>query len=95
MAFQRPDSERVVITGVGLTAPNGNCLSEFRQNLWLFRVWVQNTRHCTVGLACAKVAFRGRIGSLDRVPDLFHRGVKGDPTRLVRVVRQVRRLKQP
>ena len=26
-------SERIVITGVGLTAPNGNCLAEFRKNL--------------------------------------------------------------
>jgi 3-oxoacyl-[acyl-carrier-protein] synthase II len=29
----RPDQERIVITGVGLTAPNGNSLPEFRQNL--------------------------------------------------------------
>ena len=29
----RPDQERVVITGVGLTAPNGNSLPEFRRNL--------------------------------------------------------------
>jgi 3-oxoacyl-[acyl-carrier-protein] synthase II len=28
-----PDSSRIVITGVGLTAPNGNSLQEFRQNL--------------------------------------------------------------
>lgn len=28
-----PDSERIVITGVGLTAPLGNTLSEFRANL--------------------------------------------------------------
>jgi len=28
-----PDRERIVITGVGLTAPNGNCLADFRQNL--------------------------------------------------------------
>lgn len=27
------DSSRIVITGVGLTAPNGNSLAEFRQNL--------------------------------------------------------------
>ncbi|MDR1458557.1 MAG: beta-ketoacyl-[acyl-carrier-protein] synthase family protein [Puniceicoccales bacterium] len=27
------DDERIVITGVGLTAPNGNSLEEFRQNL--------------------------------------------------------------
>jgi 3-oxoacyl-[acyl-carrier-protein] synthase II len=30
---ERPDSERVVITGVGLTSPNGNSLPEFRQAL--------------------------------------------------------------
>ncbi len=28
-----PDQQRIVITGVGLTAPNGNNLAEFRQNL--------------------------------------------------------------
>jgi 3-oxoacyl-[acyl-carrier-protein] synthase II len=27
------DNERIVITGIGLTAPNGNSLSEFRENL--------------------------------------------------------------
>ncbi|NLE53882.1 MAG: beta-ketoacyl-[acyl-carrier-protein] synthase family protein [Lentisphaerae bacterium] len=31
--MNKPDKERVVITGVGLTAPNGNSLGEFRQNL--------------------------------------------------------------
>ena len=29
----RPDRNRIVITGVGLAAPNGNNLGEFRQNL--------------------------------------------------------------
>lgn len=33
MISQRPDNQRVVITGLGLTAPNGNSLSEFRANL--------------------------------------------------------------
>ena len=28
-----PDQQRIVITGVGLTAPNGNNLAEFRENL--------------------------------------------------------------
>ena len=31
--MERPDEQRVVITGVGLTAPNGNTLPEFRQAL--------------------------------------------------------------
>ena len=31
--FERMKSSRIVITGVGLTAPNGNSLAEFRQNL--------------------------------------------------------------
>ena len=31
--MERPDQQRVVITGVGLTAPNGNSLPEFRQAL--------------------------------------------------------------
>lgn len=33
MISQRPDHQRIVITGVGLTAPNGNSLAEFRSNL--------------------------------------------------------------
>lgn len=33
MTVERPDHQRVVITGVGLTAPNGNSLREFRQAL--------------------------------------------------------------
>ena len=31
VAFMKPS--RIVITGVGLTAPNGNSLTEFRRNL--------------------------------------------------------------
>ena len=27
------DQDRIVITGIGLTSPNGNSLAEFRQNL--------------------------------------------------------------
>lgn len=30
---QKDDSQRIVITGIGLTSPNGNNLSEFRKNL--------------------------------------------------------------
>jgi len=33
MIVARPDNERIVITGVGLTAPNGNSLSGYRKNL--------------------------------------------------------------
>jgi len=33
MVAKRPDNERVVITGIGLSAPNGNSPDEFRQNL--------------------------------------------------------------
>ena len=33
MVAKRPDQERVVITGVGLAAPNGNSPAEFRENL--------------------------------------------------------------
>ena len=33
MVVQRPDHQRIVITGIGLTAPNGNNLSEFRASL--------------------------------------------------------------
>ncbi|HUT08864.1 MAG TPA: beta-ketoacyl-[acyl-carrier-protein] synthase family protein [Thermoguttaceae bacterium] len=33
MVARRPDQERIVITGVGLAAPGGNSLGEFRDNL--------------------------------------------------------------
>lgn len=33
MVVSRADEQRVVITGVGLAAPNGNSLAEYRQNL--------------------------------------------------------------
>jgi len=33
MVSGRPDNQRIVITGVGLTAPNGNSLAEFRAGL--------------------------------------------------------------
>lgn len=33
MQAQHPDDKRIVITGIGLTAPNGNNLGEFRANL--------------------------------------------------------------
>ncbi len=33
MIAQRPDNQRIVITGVGLTAPNGNSLAEFRDGI--------------------------------------------------------------
>ena len=33
MVVSRADEQRIVITGVGLAAPNGNSLSEYRQNL--------------------------------------------------------------
>jgi len=33
MVAERSDCERIVITGVGLTAPNGNSLPEFRESL--------------------------------------------------------------
>ncbi len=33
MIVRRTDQQRIVITGVGLTAPNGNSLAEFRQSL--------------------------------------------------------------
>ena len=33
MSTKLPDNQRIVITGVGLTAPNGNSLPEFRESL--------------------------------------------------------------
>jgi len=53
MAVERPDHQRIVITGVGLTAPNGNCLPEFRKALLEGRSGVINyeTRYFGATLA--------------------------------------------
>ncbi|MCA9114428.1 MAG: beta-ketoacyl-[acyl-carrier-protein] synthase family protein [Planctomycetaceae bacterium] len=47
MPETRPDNQRVVITGVGLAAPNGNNLAEFRESLLAGRSGVVpfETRH--------------------------------------------------
>lgn len=37
-----PDNQRIVITGIGLTAPNGNCLAEYRDSLLNGRSGVQD-----------------------------------------------------
>ncbi len=41
LAHLRPDTERIVLTGVGLTAPNGNTLDEFRAHLLAGKSGVQ------------------------------------------------------
>lgn len=41
MVVQRPDEQRIVITGVGLTAPNGDNLADFRAALLAGRSGVQ------------------------------------------------------
>ena len=42
MASKRSEQERIVITGVGLTAPNGNSPNEFRQSLLAGRSGVRD-----------------------------------------------------
>lgn len=42
MIAPRPDHHRIVITGIGLTAPNGNDLREFRESLLAGRSGVSN-----------------------------------------------------
>ncbi len=41
MVAQLPDNQRIVITGIGLTAPNGNSLDEYRRSLLEGRSGVQ------------------------------------------------------
>ena len=41
MVVQRPDEQRIVITGVGLSAPNGDSLADFRESLLAGRSGVQ------------------------------------------------------
>ena len=50
-----PDHQRVVITGIGLTAPNGNDFKEFRENLLAGRSGVQRYEIRYVGETLAGV----------------------------------------
>ena len=54
-SHDRPDSERIVITGVGLTAPNGNNLKEFRESLLAGRSGVTEYEIRYVGRTVAGV----------------------------------------
>jgi 3-oxoacyl-[acyl-carrier-protein] synthase II len=49
MIARGPDHDRIVITGVGLTAPNGNNLAEFRENLLACRSGVSQYQIRYVG----------------------------------------------
>ncbi|MEX2286645.1 MAG: beta-ketoacyl-[acyl-carrier-protein] synthase family protein [Planctomycetaceae bacterium] len=55
MPSSRPDHERIVITGVGLTAPNGNNLAEFRESLLAGRSGVVNYETRYMGKVLAGV----------------------------------------
>jgi 3-oxoacyl-[acyl-carrier-protein] synthase II len=50
-----PDSQRVVITGIGLTAPNGNSLEEYRDNLLAGRSGIVNYEIRYLGATLAGV----------------------------------------
>src|SRR5688500_6106166 len=50
-----PDAERVVITGIGLTAPNGNSLKAFREALLAGKSGVRNYDIRYVGATLAGV----------------------------------------
>jgi 3-oxoacyl-[acyl-carrier-protein] synthase II len=52
---ERPDSRRIVLTGVGLTAPNGNHLAEFRENLLAGRSGVRRYEIRYVGQTLAGI----------------------------------------
>ncbi len=55
MIYAPTDSRRIVITGVGLTAPNGNSLSEFREGLLAGRSGVSRYKIRYVGDTLAGV----------------------------------------
>ncbi|MFP6657515.1 MAG: beta-ketoacyl synthase N-terminal-like domain-containing protein, partial [Pirellulales bacterium] len=55
MIYAPTDSRRIVITGVGLTAPNGNSLSEFREGLLSGRSGVSRYKIRYVGDTLAGV----------------------------------------
>jgi 3-oxoacyl-[acyl-carrier-protein] synthase II len=50
-----PDHQRVVITGIGMTAPNGNSLSEYREALLAGRSGVRDYEIRYVGATHAGV----------------------------------------
>src|SRR5437762_3385921 len=54
-AAERPDQQRIVITGIGLTAPNGNSLPEFRAALMAGRSEVQPYEIRYIGATVAGV----------------------------------------
>jgi 3-oxoacyl-[acyl-carrier-protein] synthase II len=51
----RPDTQRIVITGIGLTAPGANCLPDFRANLLAGRSGVQSYEVRYIGHTVAGV----------------------------------------
>ena len=55
MPNQLPDHQRIVITGIGLTAPNGNSLSEYREALLAGRSGVSSYEIRYVGETLAGV----------------------------------------
>ena len=55
MTAERPDNQRIVITGIGLTAPNGNSLAEYRESLLTGRSGVQKYNIRYVGETVAGV----------------------------------------
>jgi 3-oxoacyl-[acyl-carrier-protein] synthase II len=50
-----PDNQRIVVTGIGLTSPNGNNLAEFRENLLNGRSGVQRYEIRYVGQTLAGI----------------------------------------
>lgn len=54
-AAQLPDEQRVVITAIGLTSPNGNSLDEYRENLLAGRSGVQDYEIRYVGKTLAGI----------------------------------------
>lgn len=54
-AHERPDHQRIVITGIGLTAPNGNSLTEYRAALLAGRSGVSNYEIRYIGPTVAGV----------------------------------------
>ncbi len=53
---ERPDEQRIVITGVGLAAPNGNDLPTFRENLLQGRSGVQDYEIRYIGKTLAGIS---------------------------------------
>ena len=80
--------DRIVITGIGLTAPNGNNLTDFRKSLLDCRAGVNGAR--AIGIPCQRVLCSGRLAWFWRPVRFFCLRRHGDRRKGTGVVSEAR-----